>query len=190
MRKILLEMTSQNSTRNIRGQRTIHVVQTKPDTSSSSGLMRGLLLWANDKSARCATTPCRQCPQEYPLKMPLTTTIRYDLHSKARSMQDRAPAHFSQSMWDVLINTYHYRRGPFAWPLRSSDLNHFNTLGQLKTVVNSSSKKWVFISASLMPIKPFATASGPLKLCDSPWSETCPWLYWFSFEHLLWIVTW
>ena len=92
------------------------MVQTKPDTSSSLGLMRGLLLWVNDGSARFATATCRQCPQEFHLIMPLTTTVKYDLPSTARSMQDRAPAHFSQPMGDVFINTYYYRTGPVLGP--------------------------------------------------------------------------
>lgn len=194
MRETLLEMASQVSITNIRGQRTNLMIQTKSDTSSSSGVMCGLLLWVTDSSARFATTPYRQCPQEFPLKMSPKTASKYTLPSKAQFMHDRSPVHYNRPFWDVLINTYHYRwiggTGPVAWPPRSPDLNHFNRLGQLKTVVNSSSTKRVFINASLMPIKPFATCCGPLKVCYSPWSETCPWEYWFNLERLLWIVTW
>lgn len=165
-------MASQNSTTNISGQRTKHVVQTKTDTSSRSGITCGLLLWVTDRSAYFATAPYRQCHRNSLLNCLPTNTAKYDLLSKARFVHDRSPAHSSRPMRNVLINTYHYRwigkTGPVVWPPRSPDLNHFNRFGQLKTVVNSSSTKRVFINASLMPFKPFVTAPGPLNMCYSP----------------------
>ena len=42
----------------------------------------------------------------------------------------------------------------------------------------------------LMPFEPFATAPGPWKVCEDPWSDVSVHAGEGRFEHLLWILTW